>query len=106
MIEHLDRIDDPRISAYRDLRDPELMRSRGLFVAEGRLVVRRVIEDSRWQVESVVVNAAAHDSLQTVLDGIADRVPVYVCDAPDCSAIAGYNVHRGCLALVARPPAQ
>jgi tRNA G18 (ribose-2'-O)-methylase SpoU len=30
-------------------------------------------------------------------------VPVYVCDAADFRGLAGYDVHRGCLALAARP---
>jgi hypothetical protein len=35
---------DPRVAEYRDMAEPELVRSRGLFVAEGRIVVRRLIE--------------------------------------------------------------
>ena len=38
---------DPRVAEYRIVPEPELVRSRGLVVAEGRLVVRRVIEDGR-----------------------------------------------------------
>ena len=49
MVERIRGLDDPRLAAYRDLPDPELVRSRGLFIAEGRLVVRRVIEDGRWR---------------------------------------------------------
>jgi len=33
---------DPRVDAYRQLPDPELVRARGLFIAEGRLVVQRL----------------------------------------------------------------
>ena len=36
--------DDPRIDAYRNVPDPDLLIQGGLFVAEGRLVVRRLIE--------------------------------------------------------------
>ena len=42
----VERIRDPadsRVAAYRDLSDAELLKSRGLFVAEGRLVVQRVL---------------------------------------------------------------
>jgi tRNA G18 (ribose-2'-O)-methylase SpoU len=105
VFERIDRLDDPRIAAYRDIPDPELVRSRGLFIAEGRLVVRRVIEDGRWRVQSVLVSDAARKSLQTSLDMIAGRVPVYVCAAADFRSLTGYNVHRGCLALVERPAA-
>ena len=105
MIERIERLDDTRIAAYRDVPDPELVRSRGLFIAEGRFVVRRVIEDSRWHVQSVLVSDAARRSLQPALDAIAHRVPVYVCAAADFPGVTGYNIHRGCLALVKRPAA-
>ena len=40
---HLDSLDDPRLADYRAVRDPELVRARQLFVAEGRLVVERLL---------------------------------------------------------------
>ena len=45
--------DDPRIDAYRNVPDPDLLIQGGLFVAEGRLVVRRLIEGRRFPVRSV-----------------------------------------------------
>lgn len=96
--------DDPRVAAYRDVRDPELVRARGLFVAEGRLVVRRLIEDRQYRLRSVLVNQAAEKDLESALATIAAQVPVYVCDTGDFLGIAGYDIHRGCLALVERPP--
>ena len=32
-------------------------------------------------------------------------MPIYVCDAADFLGITGHHIHRGCLALVERPPA-
>ena len=45
--ERIESIDDPRVAGYRVVRDPELARMHGLFVAEGRLVVERLIADGR-----------------------------------------------------------
>ncbi len=95
--------DDPRVAAYRNVRDGDLLRARGLFVAEGRLVVRRVLEDRRYAVRSVVVNAAALADLAPALEANTPDLPIYLCDAVVLQAIAGYDVHRGCLALVERP---
>src|SRR5436190_15280912 len=106
MFERIESIDDPRIAAYRDLPDPELVRRRGLFIAEGRLVIRRVIADGRWHIHSVLVNQAARESLASALDAVAERTPVYLCDAEAFCGITGFNIHRGCLALVERPAAQ
>jgi tRNA G18 (ribose-2'-O)-methylase SpoU len=104
-VERIDRADDPRIAAFRDLRDGELLRVRELFVAEGRLVVRRVVEDRRYRFHSVLLNDAALADLASALETLDASVPVLVCPADDFARIAGYHVHRGCLALVHRLPA-
>jgi tRNA G18 (ribose-2'-O)-methylase SpoU len=103
-VERISRANDPRVAAYRDVPDPELVRLRGLFVAEGRLVVRRVIEDGRYRVQSLLVSEAARRALDSAIATLEPDVPVYVCEAADFLGIAGYDVHRGCLALVERPP--
>ncbi len=104
-VERINSAGDPRIAAYRDVRDGDLVRSRGLFVAEGRLVVRRVVEDKRYRVESVLLNNAALNDLASTVATLAPDVQVLVCDGDDLAGIAGYDVHRGCLAFVHRPPA-
>jgi len=102
---HIRDRDDPRIAAYRSMSDGELMRSRGLFVAEGRLVVRRVLEDGRFRVESALVSEAARAQLAPALETLPDDVTIYVCAQEDFPGITGHNIHRGCLALVERMPA-
>jgi tRNA G18 (ribose-2'-O)-methylase SpoU len=104
-LERVRGTDDPRIAVYRDMSDAELMRSRGLFVAEGRLVVQRVMEDARYRVQSVLVSESARRSLEPALNAVASSVPIYVCEAGDFLGITGHDIHRGCLALVERPPA-
>lgn len=101
--EQIDSADDPRVADYRDLPDPELMRSRGLFMAEGRLVVKRLLDDGRYAVKSVLVSETARRDLGPALEAIAPQVPVYVCNAGDFLHMTGYDIHRGCLALVQRP---
>ena len=103
-VERISGASDPRVAVWRDVRDGELVRARGLFVAEGRLVVRRVLDETRYRVHSLLVNDAALSSLASSLAAIAADVPVLVCSAGDLAGIAGYDVHRGCLALVHRPP--
>jgi tRNA G18 (ribose-2'-O)-methylase SpoU len=103
-VEHIDRAGDPRVAGYRGLRDGELLRARGLFVAEGRQIVRRVVEDARYRVQSVLLNAAALRDLEPVIAGCGRDVPILLGGAKELADIAGYEVHRGCLALVHRPP--
>jgi tRNA G18 (ribose-2'-O)-methylase SpoU len=105
VLERIASIDDPRLFEYRGVADPELLRVRGLFVAEGRTVVKRVLEDRRWRVRSVLVNESGRRALEPALTAVSDSVPVFVCRAPDLRGITGYPIHRGCLALVERPAA-
>lgn len=95
--------DDPRVALYRSVADPDLARSHSLFVAEGRFVVRRVLEDSRYRVRSLLLNEAAYNNLEPHLARLDVTVPIFICQTEDFHAIAGFNMHRGCLALVDRP---
>ena len=103
--DRIDAADDPRLADYRGVSDPALLRSRSLFVAEGRIVVTRLIEDGRWILRSVLVSDAARRDLESTLAAVAGRVPIFVCEASDFLGITGHDIHRGCLALVERRPA-
>lgn len=94
---------DPRIAAYHDLADADLLRNRGLFVAEGRLIVQRVIEDRRCSVRSLLMTETNYRALSSALASLSSDVPTFVCETPDFLGITGFNLHRGCLALVERP---
>jgi tRNA G18 (ribose-2'-O)-methylase SpoU len=103
VIHWIDSADDPRLDPYRHVADPAWIRDRHLFVAEGRLVVERLLALDRFDVHSILVNRAAHGATGEALSRAA--APVLVCgDASLLAAITGYNFHRGCLARVTRPP--
>ena len=87
---------DPRLADYRNVPDPDLLRGRGIFIAEGRLVVRRLLAGSRFTARSVLVTPVAHDSLRDVLSSA--QAPVYLVPQRMMDEIAGFNIHRGCLA--------
>jgi tRNA G18 (ribose-2'-O)-methylase SpoU len=92
--------DDVRIAEYRSIREPALARERGLFVAEGRLVVQRAVEKG-CRVRSVLANEAAAAALAPTLERI--EAPVYIASQSTIEQIAGYNMHRGCIAMIERP---
>ena len=104
-VERISVQDDPRVALFRQMTDAELMRSSGLFVAEGRLVVRRVVRDARYRVRSLLVNDAALNDLAPDLAGLPAAVPILVCQTEDLRGITGHDMHRGCLGLVERPKA-
>lgn len=78
------------------------MRRRNRFVAEGRLVVGRLLEAGH-RVESLLVNDASYRALEVSLSRLPEDVPVYIADTVKFTAITGFNLHRGCLALAERP---
>jgi tRNA G18 (ribose-2'-O)-methylase SpoU len=95
--------DDPRVQAYQAVADPVLLRRHGLFVAEGRLVVDRLLAARRYEVQSLLLSEAAFHALEPSLAALPGHLPVYLSDPADLRRIAGYDVHRGCLALAVRP---
>lgn len=99
---HLADLDDPRLALYRGVGDPELLRRRGRFVAEGRQVVRRLLRSARFDVESVLVTPAALDALGADLRPQLAALPVFVLPAEQFAALTGFNIHRGCLAVGVR----
>lgn len=94
--------EDPRLADYRGVSDPELSARSGVFVAEGRLVVRRLLTESSLAARSVLVTPAARDALRDVLAARPD-LPVYVVPQALMNGITGFNIHRGCLAIGERP---
>ena len=104
-MERVDDPDDPRVALYRSLPDAELRRSveseNGIFIAEGKIVVRRLLA-SGYQTRSVLVAPNRVDALADVLAGL--ECPVYVAASPVLDAIAGFPIHRGVLACADRPP--
>jgi tRNA G18 (ribose-2'-O)-methylase SpoU len=93
---------DPRIADYAHVGEPGWLLQRGLFVAEGRLVVRRLIEAATFPISSVLVTPAAYAALSDLLH---PGLTVHICDQQTMNAVAGFNFHRGCLALAVRPAA-
>ncbi len=95
--------EDPRVAPYRSVTDAELLRVHGLFVAEGRFVVERLIEGGRFRVRSLLLNDPAWRALEPSCAKLGSDVEVYLGSSRDFEDLTGYNVHRGCLALAERP---
>ena len=96
----IETLEDPRVADYQHIADHRHMLERGLFIAEGRLVVRRLLDLRHWRIESILLTSAAADNLSDVL--ALSNAPIYLVDQSLMNAIAGFNIHRGCLALAHR----
>lgn len=98
-------LDDPRLDDYRHLGDPATLTARGLFVAEGRLVVARLAGQRRHVVRSLLLTDTAAAAMASTITALPPEVPVYVVPQGVMNAVVGFNIHRGCLALAVRPAA-
>jgi tRNA G18 (ribose-2'-O)-methylase SpoU len=96
---------DPRLDDYRDLttadRRPDRPGGRGLVIAEGVVVVQRLIA-SPYPVRSLLGVARRVDELGADLDAL--DVPAYVTDAATMADVVGFHLNRGVLAVADRAP--
>ena len=98
----IDNAGDERLGDYRGVSDPDLALRSGLFIAEGRLVVRRLLAESRFATRSVLVTEPALAALAGVLEA-RPALPVFVASQAVMNEMAGFDIHRGCLAIGERP---
>lgn len=94
---------DPRVDDYRDLtaadRRPDRPGGRGLVIAEGVVVVRRLI-DSPYPVRSLLGVPKRLDELSDDLAALP--VPAYATDANTMATVVGFHLNRGVLAVADR----
>ena len=100
--------DDPRLDDFRDLnsvdRRPDLPTGKGLVIAEGVLVVQRMLA-SRFTPHALLGTdrrlVELNDDL-TDIDGVA--APYYRASADVMARVIGFHLNRGVLAAARRVP--
>jgi tRNA G18 (ribose-2'-O)-methylase SpoU len=98
-LERIDNLGDVRVADYRDLKQGDLLRRRGLFMTEGHLNVRCLIERSRFRTRSVLVTPKIFETLRDVLETLEADSPVYLAPQGVLNGVVGFDLHRGCLAV-------
>ncbi|HEX7761553.1 MAG TPA: RNA methyltransferase [Caulobacteraceae bacterium] len=99
---------DPRIAAFRDIRERDLVGRQGLFIAEGEVVLRALARAPRHRAAALLIAQQRVESLAPLIEAFADDTPVYAAAQAVMDAIVGFHIHRGILALgqrAAAPPA-
>lgn len=93
---------DPRIADYTGLRDAELRHvDDGVFIAEGKLVIRRLMT-SPYSVRSLLLTPKRAVDLADIVAAV--RAPVYVAEPDVVRHAVGFDLHRGALAAADRLP--
>ena len=103
MIVQIDDADDPRLEPYRNVRERDLVGRDGLFVAEGRVVLEKLIAAHPERLVSVLVASHRVKSLAGILGGLPSGTPVYSAAQAAMDQVVGFPIHRGILALGRRP---
>ncbi|MHB2264044.1 TrmH family RNA methyltransferase [Aliihoeflea sp. PC F10.4] len=91
--------EDPRIAAYRNVRERDLVGREGRFVAEGKVVLNVLFSARRFEAESVLILDKRLSGMAETLACAPPDLPVYVADQATMDAIAGFHIHRGILAI-------
>lgn len=90
---------DPRIADYRDVRERDLVGRRGLFVAEGEVVLTVLVRSPRHRPVSLLLDERRVAALAPLLDELESDVPVHIASRAVLDAIVGFPLHRGILAI-------
>jgi tRNA G18 (ribose-2'-O)-methylase SpoU len=97
---------DPRLDDFRDLstadRRPDRPGGRGFVIAEGTVVVERMLS-SRYPVRALLGVERRLRDLEGALAGV--DAPAYATSAETMANVVGFHLNRGVLAVADRPVA-
>ncbi|MEM9174337.1 MAG: RNA methyltransferase [Myxococcota bacterium] len=99
----IERLEDPRVSDYRNLKDAQLARDRDRFVVEGRGNLQVLLARSTFAPDSILLSERAFAGLAAALAEAKPACPVYVASQSVLDEIVGFAIHRGVLAVCPRP---
>jgi tRNA G18 (ribose-2'-O)-methylase SpoU len=99
MLVPIDDADDPRIEAFRDIRERDLKGRGGRFVIEGEVVLRTALSRGRFALESILIGENRLAPLADLVAALPEGVPAYVASRPVLDRIAGFPLHRGILGM-------
>jgi tRNA G18 (ribose-2'-O)-methylase SpoU len=92
--------DDPRLAPYTRMRERDLVGRAGRFVAEGEVTLRLLLgRRSRFRPESILLAPERWPGLADAVAACPEPPPVYLADKAVMSAVTGFPIHRGVLAI-------
>src|SRR5271157_4443049 len=94
----IDSLDLPGLEPYRTMRRPMEHRGKGIFVAEGEKVVRRLME-SNLNVVSILLTQQWLDKYSSILNDRQVEHGVFVAEKSQLEQIVGYGLHQGIMAI-------
>ncbi len=99
-VAQIDDPDDLRLELYADIRHRAAMPESRYFIAEGRLVVGRLI-DSDYELHSLLVERGRESEFAAMLP---PAVPIYSVSKTHIRELVGFDFHRGVIGCGYRKP--
>lgn len=95
---------DPRLAAFLQVRERDLVGREGRFIAEGEVVLRVLLARARHRAEALLIADKRIEGLSELLALLDGETPVYSAPQAVMDAVAGFHIHRGILAVGRRAP--
>ena len=101
-IHHITSVNHVDLEPYRTLKRPIDHYQRGIFIAEGEKVVRRLTESS-LRMRSILLTKEWFAAYKSLLEPRVETIEVYVAEKDLMETIVGYPLHKGIMALAEIP---
>lgn len=94
---------DLRIEEFCRIRERDLIRGSGRFIAEGKVVLQHLLDAAsrrtNFKIEKLLLLENRLAGLEDLISNVPADVPIYTAKRNVLDAIAGFPMHRGVLAL-------
>ncbi len=90
------------LEPYRTLRRPVEHQKKGIFVAEGEKVVRRLLE-SRIPVQSLLITPEWFSVYRPILEMRGEEIVIFLAPKQLLERIVGFHLHQGIMAIASIP---
>ncbi len=92
------------VQPFRDIKERDLTGREGLFIAEGEVVLNVLLSSaSLCEPVAILIAEKRWEALRPLVERVSKDVPVYLASQDVLNAIAGFDLHRGILAVGRKP---
>jgi tRNA G18 (ribose-2'-O)-methylase SpoU len=103
-LRQISSIEDPAVATYRTMRRPAEHAAQGIFIAEGEKVVRRLLQDPRQKVLSVLLPTKWLADYEPLLRARPENLDVFIAEKDVLESLVGFHLYQGVLAVGKIPP--
>lgn len=102
-IQHIETLEGAELQPYRTLRRPLEHQRQGIFVAEGKKVVLKLLE-SDLEIISVLFTPEWFAMYKSLLEQRKENLTVFIAPKILIESIVGFNLHQSIMAVAKIPP--